>query len=247
MHQKKPLVLAFHGRNGTGYDIEGFSEIDALDAIAVYPIGLIGADNKTAWQGAPYAAGTSDVQFVADLLDHLQATLCVDPKGIYAVGKSNGGGFAALLACQMPLRIAAFGVVAGALYDGTKDGCAESGPAPVIDFHGSSDPIADYDGEPNNNGGALPSIWQWSKDRATHDGCAPTPVTTQINSGVIKYAWGSCQGTTEVTHYKVIGGGHTWPDAPVDSGPGPETDDIGATQVIWAFFLAHPLNVQINS
>ncbi|MGH3631566.1 MAG: alpha/beta hydrolase family esterase, partial [Sciscionella sp.] len=95
-----PVVLAFHGRKGDGSDIEAYSGIDALDAIAVYPRGLPGADDKTAFEGAPYSPPSDDVLFVSDLLDHLQHTLCVDPDRIYATGKSNGGGFTALLACR---------------------------------------------------------------------------------------------------------------------------------------------------
>jgi polyhydroxybutyrate depolymerase len=41
--------------------------------------------------------------------------------------------------------------------------------------------------------------------------------------------------------YAVIGGGHTWPGSPVEiASLGPTTHEIDASQLIWAFFAAHP-------
>ena len=125
-----PLALAFHGRKGTGSDIEAFSGIDALDAIAVYPRGLPGPDGETAWQGAPENSGADDVRFVNTLLDRLEDTLCVDQSRIFATGKSEGGGFTALLACRLPDRIAAFATVSGAFYRSTD--CTASPPVPIV-------------------------------------------------------------------------------------------------------------------
>jgi polyhydroxybutyrate depolymerase len=42
-------------------------------------------------------------------------------------------------------------------------------------------------------------------------------------------------------HYRITGGGHTWPGELADSGPGHVTQTISATQVMWDFFLNHPL------
>ncbi|WP_147459968.1 alpha/beta hydrolase family esterase [Actinokineospora cianjurensis] len=234
--QQKPLVLAFHGRKGDGADIEGFSKIDSLDTIAVYPDGVEGQGGERAWQGAPYAAAVDDVQFVADLLDHLQATLCVDPVRIFAVGKSNGGGFAALLACRLPLRIAAFGAVAGAFYPGTD--CATPVEVPIIEFHGTADSVIAYTGDSNK---PVPSIMTWAQTWANRDTCLPTPTSTQLSSEVVRYTWGSCVRNTAVAHYKILTGDHTWPGAVVFSGPGKTTSQIQAHLVIWDFFAAHPL------
>ncbi|WP_033352519.1 hypothetical protein [Kitasatospora aureofaciens] len=51
-----------------------------------------------------------------------------------------------------------------------------------------------------------------------------------------------CVRGTEVTHYQVIGGGHTWPGAVAPSGPGHTTQTISATAVMWEFFTRHPLD-----
>ncbi|GLZ39721.1 PHB depolymerase family esterase [Actinokineospora sp. NBRC 105648] len=243
---EKPLVLAFHGRKGDGTDIERYSKIDSLDTIAVYPVGAKGEDDERAWQGAPYAAAVDDVQFVADLLDKLQTTLCVDPVRIYAVGKSNGGGFAALLACRLPLRIAAFGAVAGAFYPGTATGCS-SVATPIIEFHGTADSVIDYAGDSDNHGQPVPSIATWVQGWATHDSCPATPTTTQLNTEVVRITWAPCVQNTAVAHYKILTGDHTWPGAVVYSGPGKTTSQIEAHLVIWDFFTAHTLNAFIIS
>jgi hypothetical protein len=44
-----------------------------------------GDGDRQAWQGAPYSApGVDDVAFTHDLLDHLEAGLCVDERRVYA-------------------------------------------------------------------------------------------------------------------------------------------------------------------
>ena len=235
-----PLVLAFHGRKGTGNDIEAFSGIDALNAIAVYPRGLPGPDGETAWQGAPANAGADDVRFVNTLLDRLEDTLCVDQSRIFATGKSEGGGFTALLACRLPHRIAAFATVSGAFYPGTDAGCAGSPPVPVVDFHGTGDQVISYDGGVSH-GEHYPSMADWLRRWAGHDRCAD-PTSTAIGSDVTELSWPGCAAGSALVHYRIAGGGHTWPGALTDSGPGPVSHTLSATEVMWAFFRAHPLN-----
>ena len=235
--QPSPVVLAFHGHNGTGTDIEAFSGMDALDTIAVYPVGEVGTDGETAWEGAPYAAPVDDVKFVSDLLDHLEQTLCVDTHRVFATGKSNGGGFTALLACQLPSRIDAFATVAGAFYPGTSQECAGSPPVPIIDFHGTGDPTIPYNGG-RSHGQKLPPLMSWAQGWADHNHCA-APTSHTIGSDVREFVWQPCAGGATVEHYRIAGGGHTWPGATIPSGPsgsGTTTHTISATALIWQFF-----------
>jgi polyhydroxybutyrate depolymerase len=234
-----PVVMAFHGRKGSGTQIEGFSGISELDAIAVYPQGLPGAADKTAWQGAPYASAADDVLFVSDLLTELQRTLCVDPARIYVTGKSNGGGFAGVLACRLARRIAAAAPVAGAFYEGGETGCAPRRAVPILDFHGTADSIVDYAGEPDNG---LPALPDWLSAWAERDGCDDEPETVFEEDDVTAIQWTGCRAHATVVHYRITGGGHTWPGELADSGPGRATQTISATAVMWDFFLAHPLH-----
>jgi polyhydroxybutyrate depolymerase len=235
-----PVVLAFHGRKGTGHDIEGFSGIDGLDAIAVYPIGLPAAtDGETAWQGAPGVSGVDDVRFVSDVLDQLSATVCVDPARVYATGKSEGGGLAALLSCRLPGRIAAFGTVSAAFYPGTDAGCAGAPPVPLVDFHGTGDTIMKYGGGVSHTL-HYPAMTEVLDRFAARDHCSGAPAGTPIGPDVTHLVWSGCAPGSALEHYRIAGGGHTWPGALAGSGPGRTTDTISATAVMWAFFQAHP-------
>lgn len=239
--QPTPVVLAFHGRKGKGADIEAFAGIDALDAIAVYPNGLpAGPEHKTAWEGAPYSPPSDDVLFVSNLLDHLQDTLCVDPQRIYATGKSNGGGFTALLACHLQHRIAAFAPVSGAFYPESAAGCGPGTPVPMMEFHGTADPIIEYGGG-ESHGEPFPAIPDWLHRWARHDHCGPS-TSNHIGNDVTEVAWRHCAAHSAVVHYRIDGAGHTWPGELTDSGPGSATHTISATQVMWRFFRHHPLH-----
>jgi poly(3-hydroxybutyrate) depolymerase len=58
------------------------------------------------------------VAFTMEMLDHFEERYCIDSSRVYAAGKSNGGGFTNLLACDAAAskRIAAFAPVSGAYY-----------------------------------------------------------------------------------------------------------------------------------
>ncbi|MEU0511341.1 ferulic acid esterase [Amycolatopsis sp. NPDC006125] len=229
-----PLVLSFHGHGRTAEYQEELSGFSGRSVIAVYPQGLIGTDGKSAWTGAPYSAAADDVLFTSDLLNQVQRELCVDPRRVFAAGKSNGGGFTGVLACRLSGRIAAFAPVSGAFYPQGGE-CHPSRPAPVLDFHGTADTTIPYAGDPARG---LPSIPDWLAGWASRDGCAPEPVVRDLGDGVRVERWRSCDA--DVVHYRVEGLGHDWPS----TAPNPDSDVpsvIDATPVILRFFSAHPL------
>jgi polyhydroxybutyrate depolymerase len=69
----------------------------------------------------PRTATEDDITFTMDIMYELEQRLCVDTSRFYATGKSEGGGFAGMLACNetSAARIAAFAPVSGAFYPGT--------------------------------------------------------------------------------------------------------------------------------
>ncbi len=234
-----PLILAFHGAGGTSAQIELFSNLDTLNAIVLYPQGTTGTNGKASWEGAPYSSGVNDVRFVKDLLNRTQAQFCVNPRRIYATGKSNGGGFTALLACQLPGRIAAFASVAGAYYPGTTLGCGHSPPVPILEFHGTDDSVIHYQGG-TSHGENYPAVPTWLNTWIEKDRCMSSS-RHDIGSDVVEFDWSHCAFGTEVTHYQILGGGHTWPGATTPSGEGTTTQTISATAILWDFFMHHPL------
>ncbi len=234
-----PLIVAYHGRGSTGVEVEGYSGLSTLPAVVAYPNGEIGTGDgyRKAWQGAPYEApGVDDVAFTEDLLDELQATYCVDPARTYATGKSNGAGLVGLLACRLPDRFAAVAPVAGAFYPGTREGCEDAAPVPVIDVHGTGDATIPYAGDPDRD---LPAIPDWVAGWAERNGCTTSRTTTRRDVSTTR--WRRCSSGADVAHVAVDGGGHVWPGADVYSGGGYVTHTIEAQDVIWDFLRSHRL------
>jgi len=242
-NQAQALLLDFHGHDSNGTLQErytGFSELADQDHfIVVYPQGTRGPDNETGWaSGGPKDPTIDDVLFVSDLLNHLQATFCIDPRRIYATGISNGGGMVGLLACKLSGRLAAFAPVAGSFYPISGE-CQPSRPTPLLEFHGTADPVVPYEGNSHID---LPPIPRWLQEWAKRDGCMNTPIIFFQKAGVTGENWRMCRGNTAIVHYRINGGGHTWPGATIDKTKyGATTHTIDATTLICQFFATHPL------
>lgn len=241
-----PLVLSFHGAHGMSAHQQAITELsDPTLRIANLPfLTAYGqAVNNTAWhppmhhvwQGAPYAnASVDDVAYVHDMIDAVAADYAVDRKRVYACGKSNGGGFAALLACRSSASdspsIAAFATVAPALYEGTGAfyGCRPSRPrgVPMLHVHGVEDGVTPFYGRRKGEGGghgALPDVRVWRREWAErHNGCARGPRrmrhpgemvapdrVAEVHPGVWEEVW-ACEGA-EMRALSVEGLGHAWP------------------------------------
>ncbi|GAA3583433.1 alpha/beta hydrolase family esterase [Kribbella ginsengisoli] len=229
-----PLILVFHGRGKTGAQTEAFSDLSKLDAVVAYPNGVIGDENKQAWQGAPYSAkGVDDVKFTADLLDQLEGKYCVDTRTVYATGKSNGAGFTAILACRMADRFAAIAPVSGAFYiEGTR--CAPSRPVPVLDIHGTGDTTIPYGGDGQRD---LPDVQTWVRDWSVRDHCDQDTKVSQLGDDVLITKYKGCDA--DVVHVAVTDGGHSWPGSDASSGPGYVSQTFEAHELIGDFFKAH--------
>ncbi|MBI2704135.1 MAG: hypothetical protein HYX32_02425 [Actinobacteria bacterium] len=215
--------------------------------IGVSPSGLI--STVPYWNAAP-VADNYDVTFITELLDYLEATLCIDTANVFSVGMSNGAQMSSLLACRLADRVTAIAPIAGIEYNQPCSGA----PVPVIAFHGVQDPIVPYTGgglnsvkiaDQNFYKGNLPAgtpdptgVDESMKNWAAHNGCDPDFVETRISPEVRKRTWQRCKAATEI--YLVDNGGHAWPGKPqpaFEQAFGHGTTDIDATSLIWAFFF----------
>ncbi len=236
-----PVVLAFHGYGGNSAGTEssmGFSSLaEQQDFIAVYPQGLPdGPGGKPFWASiGPYDYGVDDALFVSDVLNKLQTDFCIDARRIYATGFSNGGAMAAYVACTLGKRIAAFAPVSGNFY-AIPGGCQPGRPVPILEIHGTADPLLPYNGIPTsvNPRWPLPSIPDWLHDWAVRDGCTSGPVVFLQTPGAVGEQWTHCQGDGAVVHYRMIGEGHSWPRM--------IGNRSGAT-AIWDFLQGHKLPI----
>lgn len=137
-----------------------------------------GGTMKYVWQGAPYANATADdVAYVYDVLGAVAAAYTVDRARVYACGKSNGGGFAALLACRpdTAATFAAFAPVSPALYQEGFGfyGCAPARAVPLLHVHGVADTMTPFRGRTPAEGsfGPEPDVRVWRRQWAERNGC----------------------------------------------------------------------------
>lgn len=187
----------------------------------------------------------NDIEFVHDLLDHLEEKYCIDTRRIYATGFSNGGGLTALLACdpKASSRIATFAIASGAFYQDSAlkeplfGHCSPArSPVPIMEFH---------DGKTTPDGETY-SLPEWLKDWAVRNGCSPDTQkqTTLLYNGRVERSSWACDPQGEVViHYYIHGFGHGWPTTtPLDN------DDqrygstyFNATPIVLDFFSSHVL------
>ncbi|HEV2583514.1 MAG TPA: PHB depolymerase family esterase [Ktedonobacteraceae bacterium] len=250
-----PLVLVFHGGGGSSRGMNAVTRFNSLaDAqgfIVVYPDGY---DKSWADGRGTTAAdrfGVNDVAFVSALIDQLAHTLSINARRIYAAGISNGGFFTLRLGCQLATKIAAIAVVAATMPANLAPTCHPARPVPAQFYHGSADPLVPAAGGSMTvgAGGDILSINDSVALWARLNGCQSAPATTMlpqsINDGtqVQRAAYAGCQQGADVVFFNIIDGGHTWPGGlqylPV-SVIGRTTRNLNATNVMWAFFEAHP-------
>ncbi len=250
------LVLNLHGSQSTARQQEGFSGMnttsDSDTFIVVYPQGDIPAKTGFEWNvpgvplfgGAAVPAGApNDVAFLEQLVTQLEATYCVNTKQVDATGFSGGARMASQLGCDASSVFAAVAPVSGLRLPTP---CPSERPVPVVSFHGTADPVDPY----NGNGQAY---WTYGVPTAAaqwgaHNGCSTTPTTTNLSGGVVLTAYGSCSAGAAVDLYTIAGEGHEWPGGPslrrsVTRDLGRQSDAINANDVMWSFFMDHPLNV----
>lgn len=238
-----PVILAYHGRSQQAADIEGYSGLDAADAVVLYPQGrrITGPPGSTAWEGTrDIPVDGRDVAFTRELLAVAGRAVCVDPQRVSAVGASQGGGFAAVLACSAPGTVSSIAAVAGAFYrpeDGGIRSC-NSGPLRVLEFHGTADPVINYDGTRRSR-----PIPAWLDEWSARDRCTRLPVSTPIPPDVTEEHWIGCAPGSELLHFRVTHGNHGWPGGGAASvaGDGVRTDTISATAIILRFLAGTPV------
>ncbi len=238
-----PVVFNFHGFGSNAVQQMLYGnfkpEADRDDFLIVAPNGQgSAASQHFNLTGTP--GEQNDIEMVGALLDHIEATLCVDTKRVYSTGMSDGGAMTSVLACTMANRFAAFGAVAVIIY---AKGCGTGRAVPISAYSGTADPIVPFNGGKVNCcggttvGAAPTAMANWAKA----DGCEPKYVDAKPSSEVVVRTWHGCRAGGAVVFYMIQGGGHTWPGAIPIPRLGKTTNQIDASATIWQFFEAHPL------
>ena len=212
--------------------------------------------------------GSDDSAFLSALLDHLETTLCLDTNRIFFAGLSHGAFMTSIIACDLSDRVAAVAPVAG--IQAPAD-CDPHRPVPVVAFHGTADPFVPYEGGLGESVASLPTpdgsgtlgplvtgtvppeddpsnqskpVLERTAIWAARNGCGPTPEVESIAADVDRIQF-PCPAGAEVVLYRIDGGGHTWPGSEfsksIESIVGPTTSSISANDIIWKFFMDHPM------
>jgi polyhydroxybutyrate depolymerase len=252
-----PVILDFHGLGSDAAQENAYTRL----SIAGANLGYVVVTPETAsglagWiiPGFGGAAGARpgdqeiEVKAAAALLDHIEASLCVDRTREFAAGMSNGAGMAAALVCGLHGRLAAVAPVSGITI---AKPCARPTPTTIITFHGTADRVVPFDGGqvglPARIGGVEVPAWlrdarlpsfdttvdRWTASMGCGQGTRSEP------AGDVVLRTFRCAGGATVEAYVVEGGGHTWPGGIPLARLG-KTTRLDATGLILQAFTRHP-------
>jgi len=224
---RSPVIVNYDGIDGGGIKMEGYSNVDSLPVIAVYPDSLMGTRGFTAWQGAPYSLeGDYDVQFTKDMMTEVNQRYCVDSSKVFAIGMSNGGGFAVIANCKLPGMFRAIASLSGAYYTGCTGSETPSGS--LLALHSATDPQVPFLGSSTEG---VPAVTGWATKQAKDRQCRITKHTPSIK-GTEQYEWTGCKDDVSVRLVVIQEQPHGW--LAISNAQGVEASNTAG--YIWSFF-----------
>ena len=274
-----PLILALHGTGGSStYTVKltcpnGDETSDkCMNKLAdrenffvVYPMGTIdpaqpklsrtfnaggGKNGYLCIQGYACEHNIDDIKYFNELLNDVEKKYKVDKNMIYATGLSNGAVMSQRLACQMADRIVAIAPVSGVNQYSTVENCNPSKPVAVVEFHGTSDSVAPYEGGKGRYDKGIRlsvsktvSDWVQRNDCNTESKKENLPDKEKEGNTATKETYSGCESNADVVLYTISNGGHTWPDGWQyldELLVGKTSKDINANEIMWDFFKNHP-------
>lgn len=220
-----PLVVMLHGYGASGplEDLYlGFKKYaEEKGFLYVTPDGTFDANGKRFWNATKACCdfantGVDDEAYLISLLDEIEGLVNVDKKRVYFFGHSNGGFMTYRMACNHADRIAAAGVLAGAMVLDPA-ACKPSEPVSILHIHGTADETIAYEGGSVAAGveaypGAEESIGGWISSNACPE-APPHETTADLVSTVdgpetTQTTFGPCAKDTEVVLWSLAGGSH---------------------------------------
>ena len=247
-----PLVIVLHGGGGNARNAEamtGFTaKAEAERFIVVYPEGTSRRAPLLTWNaghccGYAMEQSVDDVGFIRALIDELSAKHRIDRKRVYVTGMSNGAMMAHRVGIELSDKVAAIAPVVGAVFG---DEPRPRSPVSAIMINGMLDESVPYRGGPS--GGRGRQAWDGTPTKPSLDQARVWAETNKCSStlrtedrGTYVVGRHECPSPIAVEIYSVKDNGHAWPGGRSGSrlGDTPSTS-LDATDVIWAFFRAHP-------
>jgi polyhydroxybutyrate depolymerase len=173
-----------------------------------------------------------DIGFVGELLDELEADLCVDLDRVYAIGMSNGAMFVHRLGCDLSRRFAAIAPVAGTIARGFNCAPPHSPKISMINIYGTRDTAVPFDGAASADGflytptSQVVAAWAAPDSQHCRTEDSPYPTSGDGMQGFQCIQRAECETGAEVVDC-AWEGGHDWPHT---------AEDQFAIGVIWEFF-----------
>jgi polyhydroxybutyrate depolymerase len=198
------LVLAFHGAGGTGDGFAGGTGFSGAADDHGFAVLYPSAAAHQFWS-LNDTMGTTDLDNLRALIPQALAQACTDR--VFATGVSNGGGFAARVACELD-DVVAIAPVAGGYR--ALDRCPATRRVSVLEVHGTADHVVPYRGKKPDHAGSVPRyLAGWAK----RDGCAARPASTHETKVVTRLRYRGCADGLAVEHLRLKDVDHGWPDA----------------------------------
>lgn len=245
-----PLLFNFHGYTSNATQQMWYGDFrpiaDTAGFLIVHPEGTVDNSGNTHFNVGWGGSTVDDVDFTRAMIDSLSTTYNIDQTRVYSTGMSNGGFMSFKLACELSDKIAAIGSVTGTMTLGSPSNCNATHPVPVMQIHGTADGTVDYNGTIFSESVAS-TVDFW----ANFNNCTATPVVENvpdINQGdgttVEKFTYENGDNCSEVIHYKITNGSHTWAGSPFATAG--TNYDIDASIEIWNFVSQYTINGKIG-
>ncbi len=246
-----PLLFNFHGygsNNGQQMIYANFTQVaDTAGFIFVLPLGTIDNTGNAHWNVGWGSSTVDDVGFTSALIDSISSEYNINLERVYSTGMSNGGFMSYYLACNLSDRIAGIASVTGSMSLGDFDICDSEHPMPILHIHGTADLTVPYNG--NFMFETVEDIMDYW---VNNNECETIPIITEMpdtdtddGSTAIHYLYDNGEMGSEVQHYKIINGEHTWPGATINIGV--TNMDINASVEVWKFLSRFDIHGEINS
>ncbi|MDG1175394.1 MAG: prolyl oligopeptidase family serine peptidase [Flavobacteriales bacterium] len=237
------LVLNLHGLGSNSVQQMFYGDFrsiaDTANFIIVHPQGTTSATLGSTYWNAYFGGSVNDINFLSEMIDTISSNYNIDINRIHSTGMSNGGYMSLALAAGLNDKIASVASVTGSMTNIFPVTPTNTKSISVLQIHGTADSTVNYSGDVNSK-----SIQNVLNYWIGYNSTTTTPVidsladiNTADNCTAIRYTYAGGNANTEVIHYKVIDGEHTWPNSLITIGV--TNRDFDASKVIWAFFNKH--------
>ncbi len=245
-----PLLFNLHGYGSNNLEQEYYGDFrpiaDTANFIIAHPNGTTDISGNRFWNTFGFS-DVDDLGFLSALIDTIGFSLNIDQQRVYSAGMSSGGFMGYDLACFLSDRIAAVASVTGSMLWQRFENCNPLHPIPIMQIHGTADATVPYNGNAVfAHIDSLVSFW------VNINNCHPIPEIIEVpdidpNDGCTaeQHIYTGGDNGSSVEFFKVLGGGHSWPGAPININI--TNMDFSASVEIWRFVSQFTLDGLITT